>query len=186
MARPGTPQTIEIRLRSVAQLFNSLDPSPFIEKDLDADAEQFIEGWAAEKPRNAPLRLVLHLETLPASEEEMHAVGEAVRHYFAYRADRVRSDLRRLLALGRLSMLIGVLFVAACIAVAQAISANWEGTLAEIVEQSFVIVGWVAMWRPLEVFLYDWWPLVRRARLYDRLASMRVECAGSGAVTRAS
>ncbi len=34
--------TIRLKLRDVHQLFNSMDPSPFIEKDLDDDAEEFI------------------------------------------------------------------------------------------------------------------------------------------------
>ncbi len=44
-----------------------------------------------------------------------------------------------------------------------------------LVEQSFLILGWVANWRPLEIFLYDWWPLARRRRLYRRLAAAAVE-----------
>ena len=30
------------------------------------------------------------------------------------------------------------------------------------------------MWRPLEVFLYDWWPILGEARLLDRLSRMPV------------
>jgi len=37
-----------------------------------------------------------------------------------------------------------------------------------------VIGGWVAMWRPMEVFLYDWWPIRADARLADRLSAMPV------------
>ena len=44
------PAVIELRLREIAQLFNSLDPSPFLERDLDAKAKEFIESWAAEIP----------------------------------------------------------------------------------------------------------------------------------------
>lgn len=44
------PHTIRLRLRDMSQLFNSMDPSPFIEKDLDDDAEEFIVSWAQEFP----------------------------------------------------------------------------------------------------------------------------------------
>jgi hypothetical protein len=33
----------------------------------------------------------------------------------------------------------------------------------------------VALWRPLEILLYDWWPMLADARLFDRLANMAVE-----------
>jgi len=46
--------------------------------------------------------------------------------------------------------------------------------LAEVFRESLLIGGWVAMWRPLEIFLYDWWPIRAEVRLYDRLAAMPV------------
>ena len=39
-----------------------------------------------------------------------------------------------------------------------------QATLAKVIEESLIIVGWVANWRPLEIYLYDWWPIVRRRR----------------------
>jgi len=36
------------------------------------------------------------------------------------------------------------------------------------------IAGWAAMWRPMETFLFDWWPLRRECRFYERLARARV------------
>jgi len=31
------------------------------------------------------------------------------------------------------------------------------------------------MWRPLEIYLYRWWPLLRKRRIYQRLSQMAVE-----------
>ena len=41
---------IEVRISELAQLFNSLDASPFHERVLDDDAEEYIVGWARELP----------------------------------------------------------------------------------------------------------------------------------------
>jgi len=38
-----------------------------------------------------------------------------------------------------------------------------------------IIVGWVANWRPIEIFLYEWWPLAQQRRLRERIAAARVE-----------
>ena len=43
-----------------------------------------------------------------------------------------------------------------------------------MLREGLVIGGWVAMWRPLEVFLYDWWPIRAEIRLFDRLSEMPV------------
>jgi len=53
----GHPHTISLKLRDLNQLFNSMDPSPFIEKDLDDDAEEFIVSWAQEFPPKAAIKL---------------------------------------------------------------------------------------------------------------------------------
>ena len=164
---------IEVRLRELAQLFNSLDPSPFIDRDLDADAEEFIVSWARELPHHGELELVIHLATPP---EPARAAGaeEAVRHYFASRAEIKRRELRQLFRRGRASLSIGVLFLAGCfglgVLLRPILPAGWN----EFVELGLHIVGWVAMWRPLEIYLYDWWPVRSDLRLYERLARMPV------------
>ena len=45
VAAHAHPHSISLKLRDMSQLFNSMDPSPFIEKDLDDDAEEFIVSW---------------------------------------------------------------------------------------------------------------------------------------------
>jgi hypothetical protein len=47
---------IEISVSRLQQLFNSLDPSPFYERDLDHDAEEYILGSAEELPLKRALR----------------------------------------------------------------------------------------------------------------------------------
>jgi hypothetical protein len=57
--------------------------------------------------------------------------------------------------------------------------------LAGVLRESILIGGWVAMWRPLEIFLYDWWPIRADVRLYERLSAMpvRVESGGGAPAT---
>jgi hypothetical protein len=47
--------------------------------------------------------------------------------------------------------------------------------IGRVIEESLLIFGWVANWRPIEVFLYDWWPIVRRRNLYQRLSAAHVK-----------
>jgi hypothetical protein len=74
-----------------------------------------------------------------------------------------------------MSLVIALTFLAASIAVGDAIANYLPGSrLAEIVREGLLIVGWVAMWRPLEVFLYDWWPIRAHGRLLERLNTVPV------------
>jgi hypothetical protein len=54
-ALPPNCVMIQVHLTELKQLFNSIDPSPFRNKDLDPKAEEFIVAWAKDSPRNAPL-----------------------------------------------------------------------------------------------------------------------------------
>jgi hypothetical protein len=98
-----------------------------------------------------------------------------VREFFAVRAETTRRRLRQLFRVGRTSLLIGIVFVAVTVAAGDLIAKALQGQrLGEIIKESLLIGGWVAMWRPLEVFLYDWWPIRQEAQLYDRLSAMPV------------
>ena len=50
---------IELRFDEIAQLFHTLDPFPFRERDLDREAEDFIVGWARELPVDQPISIVI-------------------------------------------------------------------------------------------------------------------------------
>ena len=52
---------IELVLRNVMQLFNSLDPSPFHEKELDPDAEEYIFNAVVDQPKKIPVKMAIYL-----------------------------------------------------------------------------------------------------------------------------
>jgi len=174
-AAPGTGSTtIQLRLRELAQLFNSMDPSPFHERDLDADAEDFIVGWARENAKEeGEFHLEIHLAESPRPERAAGA-EEALQHYFAARAEVKKREFRQLMRRGRVSLAVGLLFLAACFSLGELVTAFGSGTGADLLREGLTIGGWVAMWRPLEIYLYDWWPIRDERRLLERLARLRV------------
>ncbi|MGH7296437.1 MAG: hypothetical protein ACRELB_15975 [Polyangiaceae bacterium] len=165
---------IELKLRDVGQLFNSMDPSPFIEKDLDDDAEEYIVSWAQEFPPGASIKLRIHLDQWPA-EDPSAMIEQAVHNYFAHRAKLTAAELRALMRQGRTSLLIGMVFLAGCLLVINALLRRDGSTWAIVLRESLTIAGWVAMWRPMQIYLYDWWPLRRKGRVYTKLSEMPVE-----------
>jgi len=175
----GHPSTISLKLRDTNQLFNSMDPSPFIEKDLDDDAEEFIVSWAQEFPPNTPIRLRIHLDQWPA-EGPKELIRTAVRNHFAHRAKITDLEFKRLLKQGRTSLFIGLLFLAACLLLSRMLLGQEAGAWAAVVRESLTIAGWVAMWRPMQIYLYDWWPLLRLRRTFTKLSHMPVEVVQKG------
>lgn len=173
-AKPA-PAVIEIRVSDIAQLFNSLDPTPFPDKDLDDDAEEFIISWAKELPRHAPLLLRVRIRADPADTAAAAKVRAAIAAHFEHRQEMARLRFRQLMGDGRLSLVIGLAFMATCVVIAEGLARLGSGPFLEILQTSFIIGGWVAMWRPLEILLYDWWPLLREQRIFRRLSEADVE-----------
>lgn len=159
---------IELRLFELSQLFNSMDPTPFHHRDLDPDAEVFLESWALEFPQDSHFRIIVHIQNMPP-EDPAPLVAEAVHNYFTYKSDLTKRSLRVLLLEGRTSLLIGLGFLALCLVGADLLSGASGNTFLRVLRESLTIGGWVAMWRPMQIFLYEWWPLVRRVRIYRNL-----------------
>ena len=102
-------------------------------------------------------------------------LGEAIHEYFAQRALETRRQLRELFRRGRISLAIALVFLGAAMAASDLIGGLTVNRFAAVVSEGLIIGGWVAMWRPLEVFLYDWWPVRADVRLAERLSTMPVD-----------
>ena len=128
--------------------------------------------------RDATLALVVDLDREAGLPDEAAVLRDAIHEFFSQRAQAYRRRLRELLRVGRTSLVIGLVALASAIALGDFLAGLMKGSrIGEIVRESFTIGGWVSMWRPLEIFLYDWWPIRDEARLSDRLAAMPVRIA---------
>jgi hypothetical protein len=168
--------TIEVRLSSIDQLFNTLDPSPFREKDLDKEVEEFIVSWARELSTDLPFTIVVHLPEKQLARPEAKEIGPAITGFFGYSAHEVGLELKELFRVGRRSLAIGIAVLVVSIVASQMVAHNFEPRpLGKVLEESLIIFAWVANWRPIEIFLYEWWPINRRRRLYQRIAAANIE-----------
>jgi len=136
---------IEVNLSRLTQLFNSLDPSPFHERDLDQDAEDYIVGSAEEAPRQHPLRLVIHLPSDQLPNTGAPDLATAIHHYFAYREIHERRRLRLLFRDGRIALFTGLAFLLSCMLLRELAFSSGSGTISHIFGEGMLIIGWVAM-----------------------------------------
>jgi len=175
----GRRAVLELHVAEMRQLFNAMDPAPFRERDIDPNAEAYIVDWGREVPAGRPLGLVVHLGRESATPENTGMLRDAVHTYFLERAQATRRKLRQLFRVGRVSLLIGIAFLGGAIVLGELVAGLvGKGSHGSIIKETFVIGGWVALWRPLEIFLYDWWPIRAEARLLDRLGVMEVSVLG--------
>jgi hypothetical protein len=165
---------IELTAREARQLFDNRDPAPFRERDLDEGAVEYVLGAAQEIPRHLPLSLVVSLSAPPDPGLPDAHITEAIRGHFTFARTQIVRRLRQHVRRGRIALGVGLVVLVGCLALAQLAVATLDGPVRDVVREGLVITGWVAMWRPLDVLLYDWWPLVDERRHLDRVLAAEV------------
>lgn len=173
--QPGQSPAIEIRLDDVSQLFDTMDPFPFRERDLAKEADEYICDWADELPADKPVQIRIHLPASSEADPAVSGMETSVQHHFTHREKTLGRELSDLFRLGRRTLLIGLTVLGLCLILGQTFAAfATRSSVSHFVEEGFIIVGWVALWRPLDIFLYDWWALDEKKKLYHRLANAYV------------
>jgi hypothetical protein len=164
-----------LTVADVRRLFDNRDPAPYRERDLDEGAVEYVMGAVEEIPRHRPLSLVVTIEARSEPDLSDDLVAEAIRSHFAHARRQVARRLRQHVRRGRLALAVGLLALVSCLTLAQGVAALPGGDMRDVVREGLVIAGWVAVWRPLEGLLYDWWPLVEERRQIDRVLAAAVE-----------
>lgn len=160
---------IDLNVKFSRQLFDGRDPAPFRERDLDEDAVDYIVGAAREIPKTQPLKLVVAISDEAEPHLSPDVISDAIRGHFTYARTLVGRRLREHVRRGRAFLGVGLTILIVFLTLAEMTSSLPSSTLRQVLREGLVITGWVAMWRPLEVLLYGWWPLVGERRLLTRL-----------------
>lgn len=171
---PEKCELIDVHIAELSLLFNAMDPAPLRVKDLDPKVEEFIVSWARLARSDVPFALQVYVDE-PGVPDQFDAVSHAIHEFFNQRALSTSRRLSQLFRVGRTSLLIGIVFLAAAIILAGFVERGLgDRHISALIREGMVIGGWVAMWRPLEIFLYDWWPIRAERKLFERLGAMPV------------
>jgi hypothetical protein len=166
---------IELVLRNVMQLFNSLDPSPFHEKDLDNDAETYIFNAVDDIPYKEPVRMVVYLPENAINDQIRQSIILGIHNHFDYRSGVADRDLKKLFQRGRLVLAIAFVLLIMSLLARQLLATLPQSIYIRIMEEALLIFGWVVLWEPVYIFIYGWWPIISRRRIYDKIKNMDVE-----------
>jgi len=166
---------IEVRVKSSLQLFDARDPAPFRERDLDDDFVEYILSTMREFSHKVPVKILIHIIDKETKELSYEEVREAIQSYWIYQVDLFERDLKRFFKRAQLFMLIGALTLVACITIAQNITDSSQPGFLGVLREGIVIFGWVSLWKPIELLLFDWYPLFEKVRLYRKLQNTEVE-----------
>jgi len=165
---------IDIGFHEIKQLYDGRDPAPFRERDLDEDLVRYLLVSAEEIPRNEPVKVVLKNSSASLSAKEREDFAQALHQFFAHEDRVLATDLKNLFQQGRMSLILGILFLVTCTAIAMRVSAD-NSLIGKTIHEGLSLMGWVALWKPINIFLYEWWPILKKRRTMQRLAKIQIE-----------
>jgi hypothetical protein len=169
----GGKRSIEVRVRTVQQLFDIRDPAPFRDRDLDDDFVEYLEA-SGQEIGGSDFKVMIHIEEPLAPHLESEILVDSIRRFFNYKADLKRAELKSFLKRAQLFLLLGLLVLTALLSAAQSIPSGSEGAMG-ILREGLVIFGWVSVWKPIELMLFDWYPIYEKSKLYRQFSSTEVE-----------
>lgn len=172
--KAGDRIIIEIEVPNIWQIYNSFDPSPFPEKELADTVEQYIFDAVEELPFKKPLEMAFHLPSCDCPPEVESCLADSVKNHFVYKTALEKTEMKRLLTRGRRDFLIGSFFLTSCMVLVELLSAFEQTLTISLFSEGLLIIGWVAMWQPVNTFLYDWWPIRKRRRIYEKIVDMDI------------
>jgi len=165
--------TIEIRVNSVLQLFDARDPAPFRDRDIDDDFAEYIVSSTEELAYKKPLRISVLIAQ--KSEIATDAIVEAIRTYFQYQVELERLKLSKSRRMARTFLFVGIFILMACLLASKSLESANISFLSQAMREGIVIFGWVSLWRPIELLLFDWYPIYDRIRNFRRIVDSEIQ-----------
>ena len=167
MHATDTTTSLSLPVVSVDRLLDTTG-SPLATPHLHPEAAEALLKLAERAPRSA----AMHLEfTVPeADSHRTDEVRHALQSHFQQIEGELAHRLQSILRQGRVAAIVGLVFVAAVLAMVQIITHIESLNYTHAAVESLTIIAWVALWRPAELLLYDHWPVRRQRQLARRLA----------------
>ena len=146
----------DILLRSVILSSAKRLLTPTVEEFLIEEAEGL-------DTRDDITLLVKSEERQPTREAE---ITDIIHKHFAYRSRKAKMSVKKIVRLGWTSLLVSFGFLILMFLMVFAITTFLpENTIVETLREVFIILGWVALWRPADLLLFDWRPFRRKGKL---------------------
>lgn len=170
----GGVQIIEIRVNDVQQLFDSRDPAPFRVRDLDENFTQYLEAYLDELNIRKPFKVQIDIANSSVGVGAQE-IRDAIHEYFQYQIQIKYGQFSKVLRTAQLFLFIGLFILFLCLGLAQWIKQIESEMISTTMREGVVIFGWVSMWKPLELLLFDWYPIYDRIRIYKQLVRAEIE-----------
>lgn len=144
---------IEIRLHGVTEVFDPFDPAPMARRALSDRVASYLVTRAADQAVKVPLRLLVHgPESL---REHTATVTQGIQEHLRSAHARGQKQFAQRLQIGARTLGIGLAVLGTSFAIHSLLVGANPGAWAQGLGEGLLIFGWVTMWRPVEILLFE-------------------------------
>ena len=165
---------VEVKLDNPKYLFDRKDPSPIKDRDLNEDVAEYIVSSIREIPQRYITKLCIYFKQGDNGLYSAERIKSAISNYFLFEAFETQKRFKQTLKLGLRSLLIGLSFLFLCIYMSKLFHNSAE-LFWNLVIEGLTVLGWVSMWYPINIFLYDLWPIRTQLKSHLRISEMEIE-----------
>jgi hypothetical protein len=162
---------LEVAILNVEQIFDNRDPAPFRERDLDPDFVDYLVDGVRDLGTAKPIRIIVWLEQACGPGQ----VDEAVHRYFEHALIRLDRSRREQVRSGGIALAIAGVAIVVLTAFGQLVAMAIPNPLGSGLQTALEISGWVFMWRPIEVLVYDGIPVRRERRVLNAIRTAHID-----------
>jgi hypothetical protein len=172
--------SIELSFKSLGDLVDQNDPSPYSLKEVTQVAEDAIADHVGDLPLRRNVELSINLPEKDLNPEVQGKLPDTIREHFTIRASEIALERKRKKLRVRLGLKLVATTIAITILIGGAIQLipQSEKILTSIVQFSIIgaltILNWVVVWDTYEAYGIEYLGLVKKMRIYEKIARMQI------------
>jgi hypothetical protein len=169
--------SITLKLNDLTQLFQEPEVNPFIPEALFTSGIETILNEL--KPSSLRKRTLLNIQ-LPADQMEsdlQEQIQAAIKRYCQFRIHQNKNELSSLRWKGLKALQSGLIFLTTCLLLSALVDRAifLPEFVGRVLSEGLIIVGWVSLWNPTEILLYEWWPEWRENQIFKHITDMEIK-----------
>lgn len=161
-------------LETVAEASETTIPLPLPYRKLNAEVLEYLEDVAQQMPKGEEARIVVYLPIEEIQQGLEQKLNKVLDIYGDARLEKLKREEKRALGASLSALAWGFAFMLVCQIIGVLADFPKYPTLTNTISEGFLVLGWVALWKPFETLLFDWRPSVERTKLHECLAAMPV------------
>ena len=161
-------------LETVAEASETTIPLPLPYRKLYAEVLEYLEDVAQQMPKGEEARIVVYLPIEEIQQGLEQKLNKVLDIYGDARLEKLKREEKRALGASLSALAWGFAFMLVCQIIGVLADFPKHPTLTNTISEGFLVLGWVALWKPFETLLFDWRPSVERTKLHECLAAMPV------------